>query len=124
MAAVEKGKLIVNLLSENLELMKAINGNIFPIISEDEIDFPFIVYRRTSQQQSETFKQGQYKTIYEYEISVIAGSYSKSVEIAEMVNETLDGRETDLYDMEVSMGEESFINAFIQNLNLTITYYE
>lgn len=123
MATVEKGKLIVNLLSENLELMNAINGNIFPIIAEEEIDFPFIVYRRTSQ-QSETFKQGQYKTIYEYEISVIAGSYSKSVEIAEMVNETLDGRETDLYDMEVSMGEESFINAFIQNLNLTITYYE
>lgn len=120
--AIKLTKYIRKFLLDNKELMKVVNPtSIFPIVAQANTKYPYIVMQRTGIIASYS-KAGITEDNVTLEIIVISNDYSQSIDIAQLIRETIDGKryrsdEIEIDDIEVeSITEEWVENAYLQRL--------
>lgn len=82
------------------EDVRAITRRVYPIISDDEGKFPYIVYRRAGVDPTAVTK-GRPVDVAVFDVWCYAEGYSQSVALAEAVREALDGKGYTAGDMTV-----------------------
>lgn len=127
MTGIQIGKLITAALRTNDALAAAVGNKVFPIVSKEGTAYPFIVYRRSGITPSYT-KDGRAGEVVTVEIVVAANNYTSSVEIADMVRDTIDGRgmeyggmtvhRTELVAADEEFIEETYLQTLTFNLNI------
>ena len=125
MSNISIGKVIYNILSNDKDLKIKLKDKIFPLVSEAETTFPFLIYRRKSILQHNT-KDKLYSESADVEIIIASEKYNESVVLAEMVKEVLEkykgiNNSIDVDKIEVIDAYEEFANdAYLQNLVIKI----
>ena len=122
--SLSTGIIINELLSNDSKLKQLVKSNIFPLMAKD-VNFPYIVYRRTSLTPIQQ-KHGYVGDNITIEVDIIDDNYKRSVTIAQLCRNILDNIDTPnteikLIDATESAGDE---NIFIQTLNFNIRNYE
>ena len=115
-------KYIRKFLLDNKELMKVVKPtSIFPIVANANTKYPYIVMQRTGIRASYS-KAGITEDNVTLEIIAISNDYSQSIDIAQLIRETIDGKrymsdEIEIDDIEVECITEEFVeNAYLQRL--------
>ena len=119
-------KYLRKFLLDNKELQKVIRPtSIYPIIANQNTPFPYIVMQRTGI-ISKYSKGGFCEDSLEIEIITVSNDYSQSIEIAQLIRETLDGkryRSEEIWfdDIQLQSATEEFVdNAYIQRLSFSM----
>lgn len=121
----EIGAEIRNILLGNTELSEALTQDgevkIYPIIADPDATFPFLIYRRMSY-TPESNKDYMGEKIY-IEFYVCSTTYAQSVELINMVADTLKGVETEtIDDIEITNLYEDYIyDTFVQYASIEVT---
>ena len=121
MTSIQIGKLIKAALATNEGLTNLIGDKVFPIVSKEGTSYPFVVYRRAGITPSYT-KDGRASELATVEILVADNNYTRSVEIADSIRDTIDGRGMTYSGMTVSQvqlvsADEEFVeDTYIQGL--------
>ena len=113
------GKTIFKLLSDSAELKKYVDKKIYPLIADDGVTYPFIIYYRTSIRNI-VCKDGYYEDEVGFSIIVVSNSYIESLEIANIVRCIFEKNKlTDtIYNCMVeSIDEDYNNNAYIQQID-------
>ena len=85
------GIAIVAMLKANEQLIEKVN-KLYPIVVDESAN-PKIVFRRNNLSDTPTkFSNGNYSMTASYEVMIVADTYEESVDIAEMVVDTLNGK--------------------------------
>ena len=120
--AIKLTKYIRKFLLDNKELMKLVSPtSIFPIVAQANTTYPYIVMQRTGIRASYS-KAGITEDNVTLEIIAISNDYSQSIDIAQLIRETIDGKryrsdEIEIDDIEVESITEEFVdNAYLQRL--------
>jgi len=114
------GKYIYSQLTSSDELKELVGKKIYPLVADNDVKFPFIVYKRLSL-ESNGCKDGYYKDIAEFEINIITDRYAQGIEIANVVRGLLERQKSQYGEMEISDSELSFASeeyneGFVQTL--------
>lgn len=115
-------KHIYKTLSETPDLKKMIGMKIYPIATKSEVKFPFIVYERENVVPKYD-KSGASHTESTVNIYVLSESYTESLDIAELVIDSLERKEADYGDFEVigaimtGASETYTANTFVQQIS-------
>ena len=115
------GKTIFKLLSASAELKKYVDKKIYPLIADDGVTYPFIIYYRTSIRNI-VCKDGFYDDEVGFSILVVSNSYIESLEIANIVRSIFEKNKlTDtIYNCKVEDIDEDYNNnAYIQEIDFT-----
>lgn len=115
------GKTIFKLLSASAELKKYVDNKIYPLIADDGVTYPFIIYYRTSIRNI-VCKDGYYEDEVGFSILVVSNSYIESLEIANIVRSIFEKNKlTDtIYNCKVEDIDEDYNNnAYIQEIDFT-----
>lgn len=118
--ALSVNKYIYNILSTDEALSGLTNGNVYPIVAEESVTYPFVIFTKTD-------AYGQYtKDILSYDqasvqVAIAAVNYFQTVEIAERVRALLEGRRDNyFYSITFDSVTEDYIeDAYVQNLTFT-----
>lgn len=122
---LQTGKAINALLSANEEVKRMVGDRIYPLVSKVDCNFPFIVYQRMSVNTTYT-KDGLIAEEQNYSITVLADTYSDSVELADAVRDALElERGTfagqHIRNIKLTSVNESWVSdTYVQELNFTI----
>lgn len=132
LSSLSAGLLIYEWLTKD-EAVMAIANKVFPVISEEGAQLPYVCYRRASREAVSTKQQAGPSTIG-MEINCYAATYPQSVALAEAVRKAMDGYQYEYCDQEgdsllvcksciLSDTEESWADdAYIQNLLFTMKF--
>ena len=115
------GKTIFKLLSASAEIKKYVDNKIYPLIADDGVTYPFIIYYRTSIRNI-VCKDGYYEDEVGFSILVVSNSYIESLEIANIVRSIFEKNKlTDtIYNCKVEDIDEDYNNnAYIQEIDFT-----
>jgi hypothetical protein len=114
-------KSIHTLLSNSSELTAIVDNKMFPLIANSDTTFPFVVYRKSSN-NIEYCKDGNVSDNFSIEILIVSKTYNESVEIAEVVRQVLELKKIDnITSIRLTSVSEDYIeDSYIQNLNFDI----
>lgn len=121
MTTISFAKVIKKLLSTD-NIKKKVGNKVFPLVAELKTDFPYIVFKK---EQSNEFNKdsiaSRYQQILNYDIIVASDNYDESVEIAELVRESLEFKKGEIEGFNVvsirlNSSTESYNDAFLQQL--------
>ncbi len=118
MSGLEIGKAIFTIL-------KGIK-NVYPLVADQGTTYPFVIYRRTSLQHSNTKDRYNYQELATVEVVVASNKYEESVMLAREVMYKLEhtrGLYNDISISEIKLisAEEDYIeDAYIQKLTFNI----
>lgn len=119
MTGISIGSYINEKLGSSEELASLVGEKVFPISTQKEIDFPFIVYQRGELTPSYT-KDLLGDDAIRVEFIVASDKYFQSVEVAEALRNTLEGKRSKKYGITetklVSAGEDLLEGTFVQSL--------
>ncbi len=90
--SLQIGKAIYDILHSNTDIVAKLQDKIFPLISEQNTTFPFIVYKRTGIIPAYTKDRYSANDSVTVEIVVASEKYNESVEIADLVRLALEGK--------------------------------
>lgn len=98
----------------------------YPIVAENGTNYPFLVYRRTSHNSSNTKDRYNYLVQISMELVIVTQRYDEGVDLSQRVWEALDkvggviaGVEID--EIRVTSASEDFVNdAYIQRLQIEV----
>lgn len=108
--SINIGKLIYGVLIDNEYINNVVGDRIFPIIAENDTDFPFITYSRTNIYVSSRSKDGVYSDNVNFNIVVCSDSYQEACEIANKVRECFEGKMISNNELNIKRIELSSIN--------------
>lgn len=112
------GKTIYKLLSESEELKQYVGDKVYPLIADEDVTFPFIVYYRT-QIRSNGCKDGYYEDDVSFTIIVVSNNYLQSLEIANVVRKIFEKKrltEDITYCTVDDIDEDYRENAYVQQI--------
>lgn len=120
MSTISFAKAIKSLLSS--DTIKAVVSNkVYPLIAPLNTSFPYIVFQRTSTPYST--KDNVYQDSLNVEIIAVSDNYDKSVELAEIIRDELEGKrnitieEFKIASIKMIDSNESYANdAYLQSL--------
>lgn len=125
--SIKLTKYIRKFLLDNQELQKVVRPtNIFPIVANANTPFPYIVIQRTGIHCNYS-KAGLIDDNATMEIIAVSNDYSQSIDIAQLIRETLDAkrfRAPEIYidNIEIESITEEFVdNAYIQRLSFSMS---
>lgn len=120
------GKYIYSKLSGNDDLVSLLGGTkIYPLIADNDVKFPFIVYRR-SNLVSMGCKDGMYEDHVLVEVTVVSDKYSKSIEIVNKIRELIEVQYSSFDDMEIcdttieAASEDYTDNSYVQRVTFNL----
>ena len=126
MTAIQIGKVINALLNADTNLSEMIGNRVFPIVSKEGTQYPFVVYRRNS--VTPTYcKDGLASETASVDIVIASNTYTNSIEVADRVRAAIDKRacvfqDTTVTNIEMTTAEEDFVDdTYIQTLNFNFT---
>ena len=130
LTVLSAGLLIYDILSSDEGLKAAGCGKVFPVVSEEGAQLPYVCYRRASVQNTPV-KGAREADTATVEIACYAASYAEGVGLAEAVLAALDGLQAVYEDdagdsltarsIQLSDAEEAWADgAYIQTLTFTI----
>ena len=126
MTTIQIGKVINALLNADRALSEMIGNRVFPIVSKEGTQYPFVVYRRNS--VTPTYcKDGLASETASVDIVVASNTYTDSIEVADRVRAAIDKRacvfqDTTVSNIEMTTAEEDFVDdTYIQTLNFNFT---
>lgn len=105
---------IYSILNSNEEIKKVVGNNIYPVVAPLNTKNPYIVFKRQINTQNDN-KDSRY-SIVSIEINVYSNNYQQSIQLAELVKNTLE----DVYNKEV----EGFKIKYIVSTNIDEDYNE
>jgi len=113
-------KHLYSLLSGDAELEGMVGNNIYPLIAEEDVKFPFIIFSKTSL-TPEYNKCGVTGDVISFSVAIAAQNYFQTVDIAEKVRGILElHRDSYFTRVEFSgVTEEYMEDSYIQTLNFT-----
>ena len=122
MNSLKVGKEIYSHLKENKSLTDIVGNKIYPIIVEKDTNYPFIVYKRSNVIPDYT-KDYHFKDDVIVDIICVSNHYVESVEIANLVRESLEDKKYgDIVSIKLEGADEDFIDdAYIQTLTFNLT---
>lgn len=118
------GKYIRSVLTADNELAKYIEKKVYPLVADNDVKYPFIVYKRLSL-MSNSGKDGYYEDDVTIEITIVSDKYSSGIQVANIVRSILERREIRLDNMTIYDGtlvlatEEYANNAYIQKMQFS-----
>ena len=124
--SLQVGKAIYNLLSNDANVTGRVQNKIYPLIADTGTTFPFIVYRRTGIEPSDSKDRFIYKEDTYVEVAIASDKYNESIEIADSVKDALQGKRgnysgINIQDIRMTNADEDYIeDTFIQNLTFNI----
>ena len=113
------GKTIYKLLTDSDELKDYVGNKIYPLIADDGVTFPFIIYYRTSIRNT-VCKDGYYEDEVSFSIIAVSNSYIQSLEIANIIRSIFEKKKLSdtIYNCTVEDIDEDYRdNAYIQQLD-------
>lgn len=116
------GKTIYKLLSDSETLSGYVGNKIFPLVADNNINYPFIVYFRDDI-NSISCKDGYYEDEVSFTIAVICDKYLESLEIANTVRKIFEKKriiddDLEIYDCKISGVDETWeYNGYVQKLH-------
>ena len=130
LTVLSAGLLIYDVLSTDAGLLAAGCRKVFPVVSEEGAQLPYVCYRRASVQNTPV-KGARGSDTATVEIACYAASYAEGVGLAEAVLAALDGLQAVYEDdggnaltarfIQLSDAEETWADgAYIQTLTFTI----
>lgn len=105
---------IYSILKSNEEIKKVVGNNIYPVVAPLNTKNPYIVFKRQITTQNDN-KDSRY-SIVSIEINVYSNNYQQSIQLAELVKNTLEN----VYNKEV----ESFKIKYIVSTSIDEDYNE
>lgn len=131
MSSLQIGKVIYQILHEDEDLVARVHDKVFPLIAtrginNEDITFPFIVYRRESIEPADTKDRFICKCVVTVSIVVASDKYNDTIEISDIIVNALQGYKgqfdtIDIKDIKFSEASEDYIDdTFIQQLNFNI----
>lgn len=105
---------IYSILTGNEEIKKAVGNNIYPVVAPLSTKNPYIVFKRQINTQNDN-KDSRY-SIVTIELNVYSNNYQQSIQLAELVKNTLE----DIYNKEV----EGFRIKYIVSTSIDEDYNE
>lgn len=124
--SLQVGKAIYNILSNDAKIIDSVEHKIYPLIADTGTTFPFIVYRRTGIEPSDSKDRFIYSENTYVEVVIASDKYNESIEIADLVKDALQGRKgnysgINIHDIRMTNADEDYIeDTFIQNLTFNI----
>lgn len=114
------GKDIKQLLVDDSEVQRMLEGKIFPIVATEGTNFPFLVYRRAAYRPMSNKDYSD--EVVSMEIVILSSKYDESVEIANAVADALDRKETEIIsDIQLTNISEDFSgDTYLQKLYFDI----
>lgn len=109
-------------LMANTALNTKVSGRIFPLGSKNEVAYPFVVYERTNVAVEYDKASRRYAEV-DVSIYAVSDKYTDSLEIAELIADSLDKVEASytgfaVEDAHIAGASENYIeNAFVQTIN-------
>lgn len=104
---------------QKLNTITELNGQIFPLIAENDTAFPFVIYSRSGF-ESEICKDGIYQDNVTMTIQVITDNYNDGIEIAQEARELLTFSIPTMRSRMIGASEEYANEAYIQTLEFLI----
>lgn len=126
MTTIQIGKVINALLNADRALSEMIGSRVFPIVSKEGTQYPFVVYRRNSVIPTYC-KDGLASETASVDIVIASNTYTNSIEVADRVRAAIDKRacvfqDTTVTNIEMTTAEEDFVDdTYIQTLNFNFT---
>ena len=120
MTAISANKKIYNLLSGDTQLGEMVGNKIYPLIAEESVSYPFVIFSKES-------VSGVYsKDLLMYDladisVAVAANNYFETVNIAERIRQILENQHDDyFYNITLDNVTEDYIeDAYIQQLKFS-----
>lgn len=121
------GKIIYSKLSssETLTTMLGEENKIFPIIADNDVKYPFVVYKRLSVSSTEVTKDGYGEDLVSFEITVVTNNYVGSLNIANEIRKILEKKKIEsnimnIYNNKIQNISEDYVgDAYVQKLIFT-----
>lgn len=116
---------IYSILSTDTNLKSKVGTKIYPLIANENTTFPFIVFKRSSFSVEYT-KDGVLEDTTQVDIITASDNYSDSVEIADIIRNTLELKKgtfnnINIKECKLSSADEDYLeNTYIQTLSFTI----
>ena len=120
MSSLQIGKVIYTILVKN-KITK-----VFPLVADEGTTFPFIVYKRSGLEPSNTKDRFNYSELATLDIIVAASTYQESINLAETVKNILEHKrgvynDINIADITLEDADEDYLeNTFIQKLTFKI----
>lgn len=124
--SLQIGKAIYQLLSENTAVTDRVQNKIYPLIADTGTTFPFIIYKRTGIEPSDSKDRFIYNEDTYVDVVIASDKYNENIEIADLVKAALQGKKgnyfnIEVYDIRMTDADEDYIeDTFIQNLTFNI----
>ena len=118
--SISVNKHIYNLLINDEILNGLVGKKIYPIVAEETVSYPFILFTKESAIANYTKDLLVYDTVT-ISIAIAATNYSQTVEIAERVRQILENRRDDyFYNILFDEVTEDFLeDAYVQTLKFS-----
>lgn len=119
-SAISVNKYIYNILINDTKLNELTKGQIFPIVAEETVEYPFVIFTKVDASGEYTKDIHAYDTA-EIQVAIAAINYFQTVEIAERIRELLEGRRDNYFRGITlnSVGEEFMEDAYVQSLTFS-----
>ena len=125
--SLQIGKAIYEMLHSDTAIMAKLQDKIFPLISEHNTTFPFIVYKRTGIVPAYTKDRYTANESVTIDIIIASDKYNETIEIADLVRLSLEGKKglysgIQIEDVRLLSADEDFIeDTYIQTITFNIT---
>ena len=118
--SISVNKHIYNLLINDEILNGMVSKKIYPLVAEESVTYPFIIFTKESAMANYTKDLLMYDTVT-ISVAIAATNYSQTVEIAERVRQILENRRDDyFYNILFDEVTEDFVeDAYVQQLKFS-----
>ena len=104
--------------------LKEVTNNVYPLVADNNVKFPFLVYRRANL-VSQSNKDGYVEDTVVMEIVAVSDTYKNSIDLISKVRQQLEHQEKEFDDLVINDAyitmatEEYSNNAFVQKIQIT-----
>lgn len=116
--ALSINKHIYTILSSDEKLREMVGKNIYPVIAEENVTYPFVIFKRQAITPTYAKNALQYDTC-SFSVAIVTNTYIQTIEIAERVRTILECYSGDAMKQVrlQAINEEYMDDAYVQELN-------
>lgn len=118
--AISANKHIYNLLINDEKLNELVDRKIYPLVAEDSVTYPFVIFTKESVFANYTKDLLTYDTV-NFSVAIAAVNYFQTVQIAERVRQILENyRDNYFYNILLDNVTEDFVeDTYLQQLQFS-----
>lgn len=90
---IKIGKSIYSILSTDTDVTAIVGNRIAPLVQENGVNFPFIVYTREEMRPSTSTKDGYVGDLVTFRIDSVSNSYNQAIDLADAIRHCLEKRQ-------------------------------